>query len=68
MTLASVSSSEASHSLNRPDLITSLLHYLQILELLSAEPEGLLAKTVSFRTGLLVSTCCYLPTPPNNLA
>jgi DNA-binding IclR family transcriptional regulator len=60
MTLASIPSSETSHSLTRPDLITSLLRGLQILELLAAEPEGLLAKTVSFRTGLNISTCYHL--------
>ena len=60
MALPSVSSSETSQRATPPDLITSLLRGLQILELLAAEPEGLLAKTVSFRTGLNVSTCYHL--------
>jgi DNA-binding IclR family transcriptional regulator len=60
MALPSVSVSETSHLTTPPDIITSLLRGLQILELLAAEPEGLLAKTVSFRTGLNVSTCYHL--------
>ena len=42
------------------DVITSLRRGLTILELLANEPEGLLAKTVSFRTGLNLSTCYHL--------
>jgi DNA-binding IclR family transcriptional regulator len=41
-------------------LISSLWRGLQLLELLATEPEGLLAKTVSFRTGLNLSTCYHL--------
>ena len=60
MTVLPVSASEASPSASSPDLINSLLRGLQILELLAAEPEGLLAKTVSFRSGLNLSTCYHL--------
>jgi DNA-binding IclR family transcriptional regulator len=60
MALPSASPSETSLHAIPPDLITSLLRGLQILELLAVEPEGLLAKTVSFRTGLNVSTCYHL--------
>lgn len=42
------------------DVITSLRRGLLILELLAGEPEGLLAKTVNFRTGLNLSTCYHL--------
>jgi DNA-binding IclR family transcriptional regulator len=42
------------------DVINSLWRGLMILELIAAEPEGLLAKTVSFRTGLNLSTCYHL--------
>src|SRR5690349_3099802 len=60
MSLPSVSASETSRPASPPDLINSLLRGLQILELLATEPEGLLAKTVSFRTGLNLSTCYHL--------
>jgi DNA-binding IclR family transcriptional regulator len=42
------------------DLITSLLRGLRIMELLAAAPEGLLAKTISARSGLNLSTCYHL--------
>lgn len=42
------------------DIINSLWRGLTILELLATEPEGLLAKGVSFRTGLNLSTCYHL--------
>lgn len=42
------------------DIINSLRRGLIILELLATEPEGLLAKTVGFRTGLNLSTCYHL--------
>jgi DNA-binding IclR family transcriptional regulator len=42
------------------DLITSLRRGLLILELLACEPEGMLAKSVSFRTGLNLGTCYHL--------
>lgn len=42
------------------DVINSLWRGLMILELIAAEPDGLLAKTVSFRTGLNLSTCYHL--------
>jgi DNA-binding IclR family transcriptional regulator len=60
MTTIPVSAPEASRPASPTDLITSLWRGLQILELLAAEPEGLLAKTVSFRTGLNLSTCYHL--------
>jgi DNA-binding IclR family transcriptional regulator len=60
MTLSPVSASETSRPASSPDLINSLLRGLQILELLATEPEGLLAKTVSFRSGLNLSTCYHL--------
>jgi DNA-binding IclR family transcriptional regulator len=55
--------SPQSHAFNadaRRDTITSLQRGLQILELLAQEPEGLLAKTVSARSGLNLSTCYHL--------
>lgn len=42
------------------DVIISLWRGLQILELLAAAPEGLLAKTISVRSGLNLSTCYHL--------
>jgi DNA-binding IclR family transcriptional regulator len=42
------------------DVINSLWRGLQILELLAVEPEGLLAKTISFRSRLNLSTCYHL--------
>lgn len=59
MTPPSVSPCETTTS-QPNDVITSLRRGLLILELLSTEPEGLLAKTVSFRTGLNLSTCYHL--------
>jgi IclR family acetate operon transcriptional repressor len=44
----------------RRDTITSLQRGLQILELLADSPEGLLAKTISARSGLNLSTCYHL--------
>lgn len=44
----------------RRDTIASLQRGLQILELLAAAPEGLLAKAISARSGLNLSTCYHL--------
>lgn len=60
MTASSVSSFEIAPLPAPNDVITSLRRGLLILELLASEPEGLLAKTVSFRTGLNLSTCYHL--------
>lgn len=60
MTTSSVSSFETTPAPTPNDVITSLRRGLLILELLAGEPEGLLAKTVSFRTGLNLSTCYHL--------
>lgn len=42
------------------DLITSLQRGLTILELLANEPEGLIAKSISLRSGIHLSTCYHL--------
>src|SRR5689334_19614099 len=42
------------------DVINSLWRGVMILELLATEPEGMLAKMVSFRIGLNISTCYHL--------
>lgn len=42
------------------EVITSLWRGLQILELLAAAPEGLIAKAISARSGLKLSTCYHL--------
>ncbi len=42
------------------EVIVSLWRGLQILELLATAPEGLLAKTISARSGLHLSTCYHL--------
>lgn len=60
MTTSSVSPFETTPTPTPNDVITSLRRGLLILELLAGEPEGLLAKTVSFRTGLNLSTCYHL--------
>jgi len=56
MTTTPVSAPETFRPASPTDLITSLWRGLQILELLVAGPEGLLAKRVSFRTGLNLGT------------
>src|SRR5262249_34775902 len=58
--MTTVSASETSRPASPTDLIASLWRGRRILELLAAEPEGLLAKTISFRTGLNLSTCYHL--------
>jgi DNA-binding IclR family transcriptional regulator len=44
----------------RRDTITSLQRGLLIMELLAAAPEGMLAKAISLRSGLNLSTCYHL--------
>lgn len=58
--LSKKSRSEYSHSKEQASHIQSLQRGLKILELLADEPEGLLAKTISMRCGLHVSTCYHL--------
>lgn len=47
-------------SRDKGDVIASLRRGLRVLELLATAPEGLLAKTISARTGLNLSTCYHL--------
>ena len=60
MTAPSVSRFEKDEFAAPNDVINSLWRGLMILELLAGEPEGMLAKMVSFRTGLNISTCYHL--------
>jgi IclR family acetate operon transcriptional repressor len=52
--------SEISEPASRRDLVHSLRRGLEILELLAGVPEGLLAKNISARSGLNLSTCYHL--------
>jgi DNA-binding IclR family transcriptional regulator len=60
MSAISVSPYETTAIAPPNDVIASLQRGLAILELLAEEPEGMLAKTVSFRAGLNLSTCYHL--------
>ena len=60
MSATSLSPFETADLATPNDIIASLRRGLEILELLASEPEGLLAKTVSFRTGINLGTCYHL--------
>lgn len=58
--LSKKSGSEYTHAKEQASHIQSLQRGLKILEVLADEPEGLLAKTISMRCGLHLSTCYHL--------
>lgn len=59
-TVSQKSGSGCTHSKEQVSHIQSLQRGLKILEVLAEEPEGLLAKTISMRCGLHLSTCYHL--------